>query len=277
MICANPSKQSLPASHSCSQEVQRARLYFFDNDSVSPSTCPSRTPRYRRRPANTHRHYMMLVVASFPLTYSSTSAVQDRSSQSPRPTGHPPRVPSYSSSFCYPVTEGLLLSSTSGSPAVIKVLHRLAQKLITLSSLLHISSYPYLFSLVETCPSMNMNMFPDPPSRMMPLSCMCCSLPPPLYEHLTGESMRVGFYSSLDLTLTQPEPPKAPTDIAAIPDELAVDPDDKLTPQSDILNEIIGSAADSNLEDKFIHMALVASTCYHNPRAIAYFAMCTMP
>jgi hypothetical protein len=54
MICANPSKQSLPASHSCSQEVQRARLYFFDNDSVSPSTCPSRTPRYRRRPANTH-------------------------------------------------------------------------------------------------------------------------------------------------------------------------------------------------------------------------------
>ena len=66
--------------------------------------------------------------------------------------------------------------------------------------------------------------------------------------------MRVGFYSSLDLTLTQPEPPKAPTDIAPIPDELAVDPDAKLTPQSEILNEIIGSAADSNLEDKFVHM-----------------------
>ena len=88
----------------------------------------------------------------------------------------------------------------------------------------------------------------------MPLSCMCRSLPPPLSKHLTGASMRVAFYSSLDLTLTQPEPPKAPTDIAVIPDELAIDPDDKLTPQSDILNEIIGTADDSNLEDKFVHM-----------------------
>ena len=89
---------------------------------------------------------------------------------------------------------------------------------------------------------------------MMPLLCMCRSLAPPVYEHLTCTSMRVVIYSSLNLTDTQPEPPKVPTDIAAIPDELAVDPDDKLTPQSDILNEIIGSAVDSNLEDKFVYM-----------------------
>ena len=66
--------------------------------------------------------------------------------------------------------------------------------------------------------------------------------------------VRFAFVRSLDLDPTRPEPPKTPTDIAVIPDELAVDPDDKLTPQSHILNEIIGSAADSNLEDKFVHM-----------------------
>lgn len=77
---------------------------------------------------------------------------------------------------------------------------------------------------------------------------------PPFPTHLTGSITKCVFRRIPDLDSEQREPPKTPTDIAVIPDELAIDPDDKLTPQSHILNEIIGSSSDSNMADNFIHM-----------------------
>lgn len=66
------------------------------------------------------------------------------------------------------------------------------------------------------------------------------------------------FCSSLDLRpteVTEHIPIKAPTDIADIPDALAVDADDTITPQSEVLKEIIGNALpDPSTVDDFDHM-----------------------